>query len=101
MKIILKFIQFIFKTLALIFSKIGAKYTYTKLWKYFIKHKWLYILYKPLKYIITNFIYFIKLASAIIAVFSLFNLSIIYYDYDILNEINDLVNKVIRYIRLL
>jgi hypothetical protein len=101
MKIILKFIQFTFKTLAAIFSKIAAKYTYTKLWKYFMKYKILFVIYKPLKYIFTNFLYFIKLASAILAIFSLFNLSIIYYDYDILNEINDLVNKAIRYIRLL
>jgi len=101
MKLILKFIQFTFKTLASIFSKIGANYTYTKLWKYFMKYKILFIIYKPLKYLFTNFIYFIKLSSAILAIFSLFNLSIIYYDYDILNEINILVNKVIKYIRLL
>ena len=101
MKLILKLLQFTFKFLASLFSKIGAQYTYTKLWKYFMKHKWLYIIYKPLKYLFTNFIYFIKLSSAIIAIFSLFNLSIIYYDYDILNEINTLFNNIIKYLRIL
>ena len=101
MKLILKLIQHLLKFLAAIFSKIGAQHTYTKLWKYFMKYKFLSLIYKPLKYLFTNFIYFIKLASAILAIFSIFNISIIYYDFDILNEINDLFNKVIRYIRTL
>lgn len=98
---ILKFLQFTFKFLASFFSKIGAKYTYTKLYKYFMKYKLIYIFYKPLKYIISNFIYFIKLASAIITIFSLFNLSIIYFDFDILNETYNIINKVIKYIKIL
>jgi hypothetical protein len=97
----LKLIQYILKIIASIISKIAAQHTYIKLWKYFMKFKIIFIIYKPLKNLFTNFIYLIKLAGAIIAVFSLFNISIIYYDYDILNEINDLVNKAIRYIRLL
>jgi hypothetical protein len=101
MKIFFKFLQHLFKFLASIFSKIGAQHTYTKLWRYFRKFKILFIIYKPLKYLFTNFIYFIKLTSAIIAILSLFNLSIFYYDYDILNEINTLFNKIINYIRLL
>jgi len=101
MKIILKILQYLLKTIAALLSKISAQHTYTKLWKYICKNKFLFVIYKPLKYLFTNFIYFIKLASAIIAILSLFNLSIIYYDYDILNEINELVNKIINYIRLL
>jgi hypothetical protein len=38
-----------------------------------MKHKFLSLIYKPLKYLFTNFIYLIELASEIIAVFSLFN----------------------------
>ena len=97
----IKFLQYLLKFIAAIFSKIAAQHTYTKLWKYFMKYKIFFVIYKPLKYLFTNFIYFIKLASAILAIFSLFNLSIIYYDYDILNEINTLVNNIIKYIRLL
>lgn len=69
----LKLLQYILKFIAAIFYKIAAQHTYTKLWKYFMKHKFLSLIYKPLKYLFTNFIYLIELASEIIAVFSLFN----------------------------
>nr|YP_010134864.1 hypothetical protein KYX09_mgp14 [Xerocomus impolitus]QWM94552.1 hypothetical protein [Xerocomus impolitus]QWM97184.1 hypothetical protein [Xerocomus impolitus]UHB41861.1 hypothetical protein [Xerocomus impolitus] len=101
MKIFLKLLQYIFKSIATIFSKLGAVYTYTRIYKYLMRYKFISLLWKPIKYIFTNIIYFIKLASAIISIFSLFNLSIIYYDFDIMNEINDLINKIINSIKVL
>lgn len=77
MKLTLKILKFFFKSLATIFSKIGAKYTYTKLFKYLMKYKIISIIYRPLKYIFNNIIYLIKLTSAIIAILSLFNISLI------------------------
>jgi hypothetical protein len=48
---ILKFIQFLFKFLATIFSKLGAQYTYTKLFKSLMKYKIISILYDLIKFI--------------------------------------------------
>jgi len=101
MKILFKSLQYIFKLLASIFSKMGAQYTYTKLYKYLIRYKFIFIIYKPLKFIFNNIIYFIKLASAIMAILSLFNFSLFYYNFDIIDSINDLINNFINYIKTL
>jgi hypothetical protein len=89
---ILKFFQYIFKFLASIFSKLGAQYSYTKLIRYLMRYKLISILWKPLKYVLSNLIYFIKLAGAIMAILSLFNISLLYYNFDILTEVNDIIN---------
>lgn len=94
-------LQFIFKTLAAIFYKIEAQYTYTKLFKYLMKYKFIFLIYKPLKFIFYNLIYFIKLASAIIAILSLFYVSLLYYNFDVINEANDLINEIINWFRKL
>jgi hypothetical protein len=101
MKILFKFLQYIFKFLASIFSKLGAQYTYTKLYKYFMKYKFISIIYKPLKFIFNNIIYFIKLSSAIIAILSLFNISLFYFNFDVIDSIDELINEVINYIKAL
>jgi len=84
MKIILKYIQFTFKFLTSVFYKIGAQHTYNKFFKFFMKYRFFFINYKTLKLIFTNFRDFIELASAIIAVFSLFNKVINYIKKNIM-----------------
>jgi hypothetical protein len=101
MKIFFKILQYTFKFLASIFSKLGAQYTYTKLYKYLMRYKLYSIIYKPLKFIFNNIIYLIKLSSAIIAILSLFNISLFYYNFDAIDSINDLINEVINYIKAL
>lgn len=76
-----------------------AQYTYTKLYKYLMKYKFISIIYKPLKFIFNNVIYFIKLSSAIIAILSLFNISLFYYNFDIIDEITNYINDIIGYIK--
>jgi hypothetical protein len=49
-----------------------------------MKFKFVSLIYKPLKYLFTNFRYFIELASEIIAVFSLFNKVINYIKKNIM-----------------
>jgi hypothetical protein len=95
MKILLKFLQYIFKFLASMFYKLGAQYTYTKLYKYLMKYKFISIIYKPLKFIFKNIIYFIKLSSAIIAILSLLNISLFYYNLYIIDEAISYINNII------
>jgi hypothetical protein len=97
----LKVLQYIFKFLASIFSKLGAKYTYNRLFKNLMKYKLISILYYPMNFILSNIIYFIKLASAIIAILSLFNLSLLYYDFAIIDETTKWINEVLTYIKFL
>jgi len=101
MKILLKLLQYILKFLASILSKLGAQYTYTKLYKRLMKYKFIFIIYKPLMFIFSNIIYFIKLSSVIIAIFSLFNISLFYYNFDVINEVNDLIMSIINWFKAL
>nr|UHB41844.1 hypothetical protein [Butyriboletus roseoflavus] len=96
---ILKFLQFCFKSLATIFSKLGANYTYTKLFRYLMKYKFISIIYKPLKYLFKHIILFIKLVTAIMAILSLFNVTILYCNFDIMNEITNYIINIINYIK--
>src|SRR5713226_9288714 len=98
MKILLKILQYLFIFLAFIFSKIGAQYTYIKLYKFIIKFKFISIIYKPMKYIFNNIIYFIKLSVAIITILSLFNISLFYYNFYIIEEFINFINNIINYI---
>lgn len=66
-----------------------------------MRYKFIFLIYKPLKFIFTNLIYFIKLASAIIAILSLFNVSLLYYNFDVINEANDLINQIINWCKSL
>ena len=77
-----KSLQFLFKFLATIFSKIGANHTYNKLFKYLMSYKIISLIWKPMKFVFTNIIYFIQLGGAIIAILSLFNISLIYLNFE-------------------
>jgi len=99
MKIILKLVQFLFKIIATIFSKLGATYTYNKLFKRLMRYKIISILYKPLRYLFSNIIFIFKFISAIIAVLSLFNISLLYYNFDPVNESINFISDIIIWIR--
>ena len=99
MKIILKLVQFLFKFLSSIFSKLGATYTYNKIFKILMKYKIISILYNPLRIIFTNIIFIFKFISAIIAVLSLFNISLLYYNFDPVNESINFISDIIIWIR--
>jgi predicted PurR-regulated permease PerM len=64
-----------------------------------MKYKFLSIIYKPMKYIFNNIIYLIKLSSTIITILSLFNISSIYYSFDIIEEFTNLIDNIINYIK--
>jgi len=64
-----------------------------------MKYKIISLIYKPLKFILSNLILFIKLATAIIAILSLSNISIIYCNFDIMNETNNYIINIINYIK--
>lgn len=95
----LKLLQFFFKTLAYALSKIAAKNTYYKLYKYFMKYKIISILYNPFKIIFNNLIFTLKIIGTILSIFSLFNLSLLHFNYDLIDEIKNYINEIIKWIR--
>nr|YP_010137132.1 hypothetical protein KYW48_mgp11 [Tylopilus plumbeoviolaceoides]QWM97171.1 hypothetical protein [Tylopilus plumbeoviolaceoides] len=101
MKTFLKIIQYILKFIAYILYKVSAKYTYTKIFKQLMKYKIISLIYKPLKLIFTNFLYLFKLITAIIVVLSLFNVSLIYYNFDIIDEATNIINSIINWFKTL
>lgn len=64
-----------------------------------MKYKFISIIYNPLKYLFKNIILFIKLTSAIIAILSLFNVTIIYYNFYIMNDVTSYIIKIINFIK--
>ena len=64
-----------------------------------MKYKIISILYNPLRIIFTNIIFIFKFISAIIAVLSLFNISLLYYNFDPVNESINLISDIINWIR--
>jgi len=61
-----------------------------------MKYKIISILYNPFKIIFNNLIFILKLAGIILSIFSLFNLSLLHFNYDIIEMFNNYINEVVK-----
>lgn len=64
-----------------------------------MKYKIISILYNPFKIIFNNLIFILKLAGIILSIFSLFNLSLLHFNYDIIEMFNNYINEVVKWIK--
>lgn len=64
-----------------------------------MKYKFILALFKIIKFISSNIIYCFKVVSAIMVILSIFNISLLYCDFNILDEINNLINQIINYFK--